>query len=191
MRMRGFLAAFAGVGLMASAGAAAAQLGPPPGQAALVPIANRSYVGFNPLGIPFDIFTAEIESGVAQGVTLGGLGSHIDVDDKRYTSIDFKFRYYPGEVVLRGFSLGASVGYLGYSAPSTLSNPGGVELRGKLNTPTIGVLADYNFLLGLHHRFVVGTGIGAKRVLSSSAERSAVDLPRAYFTGRFTVGLAF
>ena len=160
----------------------------------LVPIANTSYIGINPLGIPFDIFTAEGETGVAQGITLGALGSHIDVDNDRYSSLDFKFRYYPGEVVLRGFSLGATVGVLGYSKRSEVFFPNGAGSsteRESLNAATLGIIADYNWLLGSQHRFLVGTGLGAKRVLASSDERSRVGLDRAYMTARFTVGIAF
>jgi hypothetical protein len=168
-----------------------AQLGE---QGSRVPIANRSYVAFNPMGIPFDIFTAEVESGVAQGITLGGVASHVDIDNDRYTSLDFKFRYYPSEVVLRGFSLGASVGYLGYSTPGAQSNvfPGSADnSRVSMNAPTIGIIIDYNWLLGSQHRFLVGTGLGAKRVLASADQRRTVGLDRAYPTARFTVGLAF
>jgi hypothetical protein len=178
-----------GGALLIGGRAAGAQLGP----SDRIPIANRSYIAFNPLGIPFDIFTAEVESGVAQGITLGGVGSHIDIDNDRYTSLDFKIRYYPGEVVLRGFSLGASIGYLGYSTRTTTGNPfnGATDTRTSIGTGTIGILTDYNWLLGSQHRFLVGTGLAAKRVLASSAERSTVGLDRAYVTARFVVGLAF
>ncbi len=159
---------------------------------ARVPIENRSYVAFNPMGVPFDIFTGEVESGVAQGVTLGGVASHLDVDAKRYTSVDFKFRYYPGEVVLRGFSLGGTLGYLNYSEPTFDNTPNGPrETRTSIASPTIGIITDYNWLLGSEHRFVVGTGLGAKRVLASSDDRNRVGLDRAYLTARFVVGLAF
>jgi len=40
-------------------------------------------------------------------------------------------------------------------------------------------------------RFVVGTGVGAKRILASSEDRERVGLDRAEFTGRFTIGIAF
>jgi hypothetical protein len=155
----------------------------------LIPIPNRSYVGFDPLAIPFDIYSAEGESGVAQGITLGGAGSYIDVDDHRYTSFDFKFRYYPGEVVLRGFSLGATAGYLRYSTPE--ETPGGFRVRQSISAPTIGIIADYNWMLGFDRRFLVGTGLGAKRILLGADQRASVDLDRAYLTARFTVGLAF
>jgi hypothetical protein len=169
------------------------------GPVGLVPIPYRTYVAFNPLGIPFDIFTAEVESGVAQGVTVGGTVSHLDIDDDRYTSFDLKVRYYPGEVVLRGLSLGASLGFLGYSSLRNVDvsgvNLGGVDqlqkVRASLTTPTIGIISDYNWLLGSQHRFVVGTGLGVKRVIASEEDRSTVGLQRAYVTARFIAGLAF
>lgn len=173
-----------------------AQVMVPSSQGTLIPIPYRSYVAVDPLGVPFDIFSAEIESAVAAGITIGGAGSYTDFDDDRFTSADLKVRYYPGEVVLRGFALGASIGYLHYS---TLNGTGlvqpdgapGTPLRHALDTPTLGVLVDYNWLLGTRRRFLVGTGLGAKRILAGEAERNAVDVDRAYVTARFVVGIAF
>jgi hypothetical protein len=150
-----------------------------------VPIKYRSYISINPLGIPFDLFSAEVESGIAQGMTLGASASHIDVGDERYSSADFKFRYYPSEIVLRGISVGASFGMLRYSDIRF------GDVRESLDTPTFGVILDYNWMLGAQRRFLVGTGIGAKRILASSEERERVGLDRAQITGRFTVGIAF
>jgi hypothetical protein len=160
------------------------------GSPKLVPIPYRTYISINPLGIPFDIFSAEVESGIAQGMTLGGSASHIDFGDLRYSSAEFKYRYYPGEVVLRGFSLGASVGVLRYSDIVDIGINGS-EVRETLSSPTIGVILDYNWMLGAQRRFIIGTGIGAKRVLASTEERDRVKIDRAQFTGRFTVGIAF
>jgi hypothetical protein len=187
MRFRGFVIGLVGLAGVMSAAPMLAQSAPQP---ALIPIANRSYVGINPLGVPFDIFSVEAETGVAQGITLGGVGSYTDVNHDRWESADFKFRYYPGDVVLRGFSLGATVGYLNYSARQCCTT-GGTEYRASVSTPTVGVIADYNWMLGMDHRFVVGTGVGAKRVLAGENDRNRVGLDRAYLTGRFTIGLAF
>ena len=187
MRFRGLVVGLAGLAGVALATPVVAQSAPQP---ALIPIANRSYIGINPLGVPFDIFSIEAETGVAQGVTLGGVGSYTDVNHERWESADFKFRYYPGDVVLRGFSLGATVGYLNYSTNTCCSTTGS-EFRASISTPTVGVIADYNWMLGLDHRFLVGTGIGAKRVLAAQNDRNVVGLDRAYLTGRFTIGLAF
>ena len=179
MRIRGLITMLA-VSMLARSAAAQATGGP-----ALVPIPYRTYISINPLGIPFDLFSAEVESGIAQGMTLGAAASHIALGDQRYTSADFKFRYYPGEVVLRGFSIGTSLGVLRYSDIRDLN------VRETLEAPTFGVLVDYNWLLGAQRRFVVGTGIGAKRILSSREERDRVGLDHAQVTGRFTVGIAF
>jgi hypothetical protein len=153
--------------------------------APLVRIPYRTYISINPLGIPFDLFSAEVESGIAQGMTLGASGSHIDVGDERFTSADFKFRYYPGEVVLRGFSVGGSVGMQRYS---DIREAG---VRETLDSPTFGVIVDYNWMLGARHRFIVGTGVGAKRILASSEDRERVGVDRAQATARFTMGIAF
>ncbi|MFI5229042.1 MAG: hypothetical protein ACHQWU_08235 [Gemmatimonadales bacterium] len=154
----------------------------------LIPIPYRTYIGINPLGVPFDIGSAEVESAVAPGITLGGLASYTDVEGHRWLTFDAKVRYYPGEVVLRGFSIGLSAGSLRYS---TRDDSAGVPMRRVLTAPTIGVIADYNWMLGTERRFVVGTGLGAKRILASEDERNRVGADRAYLTARFIVGLAF
>jgi hypothetical protein len=50
---------------------------------------------------------------------------------------------------------------------------------------------DYNWTQGPSQRFVIGTGVGAKRVLASAEERDKVGLDRAYVTARFVIGLLF
>ena len=179
MSMRSLAAVIA---LVTLAGSASGQATGNPG---LVRIPYRTYISFDPLGIPFDIFSVEVESGIAQGMTLGATGSHLDVSDERFSSADLRFRYYPGEVVLRGFSVGASVGMLRYSDTRDLG------VRETLDTPTLGVLVDYNWMLGMQRRFLVGTGLGAKRILASSSERDRVGISRAIMTARFTIGIAF
>lgn len=152
--------------------------------AARVPIPYTSYISINPLGIPFDIFSVEVESGIAQGMTLGGSASHTEIDNERYSSGDFKFRYYPSEIVLKGFSIGASAGLLRYSDIVD-------GVRQTIDTPTLGLLLDYNWMLGATHRFIIGTGVAAKRILAGSEDRQKVGLDRAQLSARFTVGVAF
>jgi hypothetical protein len=180
-RLRGFIALFV---IACAAPAAYAQTG-----GTLIPIRYRTYIGINPLGVPFDVGSAELESAIAPGITLGGLASYTDVDDDRWLTFDAKVRYYPGEVVLRGFSIGLSAGSLRYSTLG--SDSLGIQSRRVLNAPTVGVIADYKWMLGTERRFVVGTGLGAKRILASQEARDRVDISRAYLTARFIVGLAF
>jgi hypothetical protein len=152
---------------------------------ARIPIPYRTYIAVNPLGIPFDVGSIEVESGVAQGITVGGQGSYTSLGDDRYSTVDAKVRYYPSEIVLRGFSLGVSVGHTHFT---TRNND---VTRRSLDFGTIGLLLDYNWMLGMQHRFIVGSGVGAKRVLANADARDAAGLDHAYLTARFVVGLAF
>jgi hypothetical protein len=167
------------VGMIVAATSARAQSPP------LIPIPYRTYIAVNPLGIPFDVASVEVETGVVQGVTVGGQGSYTSLGDDRYSTIDAKVRYYPSEVVLRGFSMGVSAGHTHFT---TRNND---VTRRNLDFATIGLLLDYNWMLGTRHRFIVGSGIGAKRVLANADERDAAGLDHAYMTARFVVGLAF
>lgn len=154
-------------------------------QGAPIPIPTRTMIGVNPLGLPADIATVEIENAVAPGVTLGGVGSYIDVSHDRFTTFEFKVRYYPGEVVLRGLSIGATGGVTRFS-----NETGGARLP-SLTAPTVGIAVDYNWLLGRSEHFLIGTGLGAKRILASSDDRSRSDVDRAVATVRLIAGVAF
>jgi hypothetical protein len=161
----------------------------------IYPVPYRAFIGVNPLGIPFDIGALEVEGVMLPGVTIAGAWSYSAIDndddggsDPRFVSGDVKVRYYPGEVALKGFGIGLGLGITKYSE---LRTDGTVTQRQAVTAPTISVLADYNFLLGARQRFVVGTGIGAKRLLASEEDRDRAGAPRAYPFVRFVLGLAF
>lgn len=155
----------------------------------------RGVVGMNPLGIPFDIFAVEAEGAVAPGITAAAALSYFAPDEDRFTSADAKLRYYPGETALDGFSVGLGVGVTGRAGTDFTgcnTNPvDGCETRSSVTGPTVSVLADYNFLLGERRRFLVGTGIGAKRWIVDREARERIDAERAWVFARFLVGLAF
>jgi hypothetical protein len=181
--------------LALAAAPAAAQNSPQMSPAAAIP-QWRTFVGANPLGIPFDIVAAEVETAVAPGATLGVVGSYNDIDNTRYSTFDGRFKYYPGEVAMRGFSVGKSVGWTKFRTDegTVVCGPSGCTTNPNpqnLNAGTLGVLVDYNWTQGPSQRFVVGTGIGAKRILASPDERNRLGLERAYVTGRFVIGLLF
>ena len=158
------------------------------GSSSRIPIPYRTYVAANPLGIPFNIASAEVESAVASGVTVGGAASYTAIRHDRYTTFDAKIRYYPSEVVLEGLAIGVSVSHSRYS---TLIGSTAGDVRSGLDYNTVGLLADYNFLLGARKRFVVGTGVGAKRVLGNHDGDAVRPKSNPLVTVRFVVGLAF
>src|SRR5215207_5146561 len=69
-------AALAAAALLAVPAAVRAQVASPSG----IP-AYRSLIGFNPLGIPFDIASIEFETLLQQGITFGVSGSYVLWDD--------------------------------------------------------------------------------------------------------------
>src|SRR5436190_12934092 len=75
----------------------AAQNSPQMSPAAAIP-QWRTFVGANPLGIPFDIVAVELETTAAPAATVGFSGSYNDIDNTRFTTLDGKFKYYPAEV---------------------------------------------------------------------------------------------
>jgi hypothetical protein len=182
--------------MLLSAGALAAQGSNPPLSPSAAAPQWRSFLGANPLGIPFDIISVEAETAVSSGGTLGALGSYNDINNKRYQTFDARFKYYPSEIAMQGFAIGLSVGYTKFNGelatqPLTPNGPPPTPARGQLNASTLGVLVDYNWTQGPAQRFVVGTGVGAKRILAAADKRQAIGLDRAYVTGRFVVGLLF
>lgn len=171
------------LGIVAQRGAAQ---GTPAGP---VRIPSQTYIAINPIGVVGDIGTVELETGVVQGLTLGGVASYIDVDDDRFTTFDFKVRYYPAEVVLRDWSIGATVGLTRIS--KLVDHDLDATTRESLSAPTIGLIVDKNWLTGRGEHFLIGTGVGAKRLLASKGDRDRVDVGRAVFTARLVIGYAF
>ena len=156
-------------------------------------------VGLNPLGIPFDVFSIEAEGVVAPGVTVGAAGSYNafggDIGpggrDPRFGSGDVKVRYYPSEIPFRGFAIGLGLGVTNFSSRVEAVDRSGVLEREKISAPTISIETDYNYLIGARQRFVIGTGVGAKRYLASEDDREQAGAPRAWAYLRFVVGVAF
>jgi len=151
---------------------------------AQAPSANRTLISLNPLGLPFKWLSAEIERTATQMVTLGASFGYTDfIGDATYTSLDAKLRVYPNEEAFRGFALGLSAGLVRVSE----------EFSGRADNteaaPSVGVTADYNWILGKSKRFVVGTGVGAKRLFGNDDNFNDVNF--AYPTFRFQTGLIF
>jgi hypothetical protein len=147
---------------------------------------RRNAFAINPLGIPFEVVSIEFESALHDAFTLAGNFSYFSPDDYTRSSFEVKGRLYPNERAPQGFSVGFGIG--GVNTRETIS-VNGVDERRDNTAPAIGVYVDFNWLLGRSNRFLVGTGVGAKRIL---ADREDFDsAPRVYGTARFLIGVAF
>src|SRR5688572_6216965 len=147
---------------------------------------RRSAFAINPLGIPFEVVSIEFERALHDAFTLAGNFSYFSPDEYTRSSFEMKGRLYPNEQAPYGFSVG-----LGLGAVNTRENVEmlGIEQRTDKTYPAIGVYVDYNWLLGRSNRFLVGTGLGAKRILGDRDEFD--QAPFVYGTARFLIGVAF
>jgi len=155
----------------------------------------RSAISINPIGLIFTVISAEFEHALAPSYSVGVSASQWSFDEGdefssaevSYFSTDAKLRYYPSATALRGFALGGTAGFTRLGG--SFENESGEE-TGSANALSLGVLVDYNWLLGANNNFFVGTGIGAKRLfVTGIAEEEGLAL--AYPTLRISVGYAF
>lgn len=144
-------------------------------------------LSINPIALPFGWFAAEYERAISPAVTFGLGGTYFDIDDDRAGWFDAKVLYYPNETALKGFAVGLTAGF------QRSTNTGDFfdfsDERRTDSGATLGVVVDYNWLLGKRDRFLIGLGIGAKRVLKNVSDDSALD--QVIPAGRFQIGLAF
>lgn len=158
---------------------------PPPAPVRLSfeqPAGARAHTGIatiNPFAVIFGGFNGDVEVNIGTGTT-GALSATWFSEEFNYTSVDFTFRYYPGEINPKGFSVGMSLGYL------SIENDWGFD-KGK--GPAVGFIGGYNWLLGRSKRLAIATGLGAKRLLADGDKYP--DAPEASLTGRLGIGLSF
>jgi hypothetical protein len=158
-------------------------------------------VALNPLSIPFNVGSLELEGAVNRGTTLGAVGSYMQFseDGKRheFTTGEAKLRVYPDNIAFRGLALGMGLGVTRFATREVVDDGSGFGCcttvdRQTLDAPTLGMLVDYDWVPNPNTRqFVVGFGVEAKRIIASDDDRNRLGLPTAYLAGRFVVGLAF
>lgn len=167
--------------------------------------AQRNALATNFIGIPFGLFSLEYERATSfPGLAFGIGGSYFsgDLDDEdgaggdddRESWAEAKVMYYPGERAFRGFAVGITGGVhsaRGYGCERSDAFGGcSVPSLRTQSSPTLGVLVNYDWLLGRQDRFRVGVGIGAKRVLKNVTEYRD-PLSQVYPDGRFVIGFTF
>lgn len=145
----------------------------------------------DPLLLPVGIFSLEYEHALpTAGLSLGVGGTYVGPGSPGGDAwVEGKLLYYPGELALRGFAIGLTAGF--HRAVDEVSTgtfgAGSTSARSE-TAPTLGVVLDYNWLIGRSRRFLVGVGLGATRVLRNVSNS---PLDQTYPRGRFAVGLAF
>jgi len=151
--------------------------------------AKSTVLSIQPIDAMLTVYAGEAEIAMSHSVTLGAgatyWGPDITDGDFRYLSGDLKLRYYPDAKPFQGFSFGGSVGVTQIKATDNTS-----QSSGSASGPSIGVMLDYNWLVGAQRAFYVGLGAGAKRVFISDQDVSD-NATLIYPTLRISVGWAF
>jgi hypothetical protein len=146
-------------------------------------------VSIQPISLVLTIVSAEYEQKLGAASTWGIGANYWDAGalgaDGRYVSGEFKLRYYPDGVALHGFSVGGSLGYTNISG-----NSSGVR-QTTVAGPSLGVLLEYQWLLGKSRSFVVAIGAGAKAIFVTESKSSSNDYTSRYPTTRISIGHAF
>lgn len=173
----------------------------------------------NLLGFPLGFASGEYERAVGRNgfaVGVGGLATFDGRNDglpyadnsDRFASAQAKLKYYLGANGLRGFAVGVTAGiasargyqYVWQVTDSAYGYTVGTSRRATVTRPTLGAALDYNFLIGRQRRFLIGTGIGARRVLGGGRRDTYVGggftdsykvLDRALLDGRLQIGFGF
>jgi hypothetical protein len=157
-----------------------------PASSQSVPLERTHVFAINPLGIPFEIVSVEVEQAIQGAFSVSGNFSYFSPSDYTRSSFEVKGHLYPNEFAPGGFGVGLGVGLVNTREHRTLN---AVPTLVNKTNPSIAVYADYNWLLGRSERFYVGTGLGAKRILGNS---DVFDKPPfVYGTVRFLIGVAF
>jgi hypothetical protein len=149
-----------------------------------IALGRVNLISANPIGLLFEWYNAEFEHALKPTVSLAVAASSYDIDDTRYASVDGIARYYPSARALKGFSIGASVGFIDLDDHYDYSNCIGCN-NDSGTSATIGVRGDYVWILGRDQRFAVGAGIGAKRILNDALGTEGVPI------GRLSIGYAW
>jgi hypothetical protein len=147
-------------------------------------------ISLQPLIAVFEVYAAEYERKVGSAATLGVGGTYWnlgdDTDDVTYKSGDLKLRYYPQGTALMGFSFGGSVGFTSVSATT------GVDGTDEsASGATVGVLLEYQWLMGAKRNVSLALGLGAKALMVDEDEITSGDFVARYPTGRVSIGFAF
>ena len=163
--------------LLIPAAAFAQTPAPPP------PVRFDQVLSANPLGVVIKWFNVEYERKLGTATTFGASASHFGELDLSNAAV--LVRWYPQQVALEGFYLGARAGAFGFKTYTYDLRSYREETR---VLPGAGVELGYNWLLGPKHNVSVGTGFGLTRIASG---RDTYSTPEVLPAFRLNVGIAF
>jgi hypothetical protein len=152
--------------------------------------APHNVLSIQPINAVFTAYSGEFERQMGGASTVGIGGTFFDVGDGidkvTFKSGDVKLRYYPNGTALMGFSFGGSAGYTSITGTDASTNN-----ETTVSGPSLGVLLEYQWLMGVQRNMSVALGAGAKAVFVKDADFSSNNYAARYPTVRVSIGYAF
>ena len=83
--------------------------------------------------------SVEAETAVSSAARSESSGATTTSTNKRFQTVDARFKYYPGEVAMQGFAIGLSVGYTKFNGELVVPVSAHLQrrLRGRLEASTL------------------------------------------------------
>jgi hypothetical protein len=155
------------------------------------PVTHKQTLSTSPVADILGFINGEYQRKVTESATLGVSAATYEWDDDdRYSNVMFLGRYYPQGAALTGFFIGGRIGAHRIDYETWEFNPNGFTSTTTKKTetrPAIGIDVGYEWLLGAKRNVVIGTGVGAMRLLGNSEDNFLIAFP----TARLNVGFAF
>jgi hypothetical protein len=154
-------------------------------QSTPTPVERQQAITANPFLLLGGWFNVEYERRINPTTTWGLSGSLAELENFKYRSAKFLFRYYPQEAALSGLFIGGRTGIY------RVDEDTGAFLFGTQDTKlffALGVELGYTWLLGREHRFAISLGGGLSRLFGGDLEDAPLTIPNIRLVN---IGVAF
>jgi hypothetical protein len=142
----------------------------------------KQIISISPISLVFGLLGAEYEHRLSTSSSWGVSGSVYRNDEFTYLATEAKWRYYPQEKALEGFSVGLTGGVTNVGTRNTTPSESSSAL-------SLGFALDYQWLLGPKKKFAVTLGTGARRLIGLSDALAGANLTLPTF--RISIGRGF
>src|SRR5688500_19086785 len=156
----------------------------------MMPVDRKQTLSTSPIADILGFINGEYQRKITEATTIGVSAGTLEVDDDSYSNVMLFGRYYPQGAALTGFFIGGRVGVhrIGYDTYEFDPNRFTSTSTKKAETrPAIGIDVGYEWLLGKKRNVLIGTGVGAMRILGTGDDDFLIAFP----TARVNVGIAF
>ena len=151
-------------------------------------------VTVNPFFLLAGWISGDYEQRINTSLTAGGGLSYFEYGNTHYTTVEGRATLYPEDHAMRGFGFSGSLGITNVNYEQKQENfvcdrECADPPRKSFASPSFGVEASYQWLLGRTGRTSAIVGLGGTRLLTSKSTLDGTD--RVFVTSRLGIGYAW